>query len=92
MKIKTVNDQEGNPTSYTFWCPACNAPHSFAAGSWDFNGDVDSPTFTPTLFVVGSENRCHSVLMDGVICFLPDSTHAMSGQSVQCPDWDDARV
>ena len=37
--------------------------------------------FTPTPRV------CHSFLRDGRIQFLGDSTHALSGQTVDLPDW-----
>lgn len=30
--------------------------------------------------------RCHSVITDGKIFFAPDSTHALSGQTVDLPD------
>lgn len=32
---------------------------------------------------------CHSFVTDGKIRFLPDSTHALSGKTVDLPDWDD---
>ena len=32
--------------------------------------------------------RCHSFVTDGRIIFCPDSTHALSGQTVDLPDVD----
>ena len=32
---------------------------------------------------------CHSFITDGKIQFLPDSTHALSGQTVELPEWED---
>ena len=32
---------------------------------------------------------CHSFVTDGRIQFLQDSTHKLSGQTVDVPDWDD---
>lgn len=34
-------------SGYTHWCPACLEMHPLP-DSWDFNGDVDCPTFTPS--------------------------------------------
>jgi hypothetical protein len=31
---------------------------------------------------------CHSFVTDGKIQFLSDSTHKLSGQTVEIPDWD----
>lgn len=31
---------------------------------------------------------CHSYVTDGKIQFLSDSTHKLSGQTVDLPDWD----
>jgi hypothetical protein len=31
---------------------------------------------------------CHSFVTDGKIQFLPDSTHALAGQTVPIPEWE----
>lgn len=36
--------------------------------------------------------RCHSFVTDGNIKFLDDSTHALSGKTVELPDLDDDQV
>ena len=43
-------------TQYTFWCPGCRDTHHYLVGaegrpSWGFNGNLDRPTFTPSLLV-----------------------------------------
>ncbi len=53
--------------------------------TWGWNGSKDSPTFTPSLNVVG---YCHSLVRDGMIQFLSDCTHKLAGQTVEIPDWD----
>lgn len=67
---------------------------------WGFNGDYERPTFTPSLLIrTGSfaqpgyidppeipPSRCHSFITDGKIQFLSDSTHGLSGQTVDLPD------
>lgn len=32
-------------------CPACRCSHRFDVGRWTFNGDMDRPTFTPSMHV-----------------------------------------
>lgn len=39
-----------------FWCPGCNEAHHVTVGDgpgprWNWNGDVDRPTFTPSVRV-----------------------------------------
>jgi len=101
-----------------FFCPGCNCAHGPAVGKgegprWAWNGDVDRPTFTPSILVrwtlwepaVTSDNLeqfkeapweqhkvhhcCHSFVTDGKIAFLGDCTHALAGQTVDLPAWDD---
>ena len=85
-----------------FYCPGCKYDHGFHtkphknhAGRpgpvWTFNGDVDKPTFSPSLLVNGStpEKRCHLFLRDGKIQYCSDSYHELAGKTVECPDWED---
>ncbi len=40
-----------------FRCPGCNEPHMIKTkgdGSWGWNGDVEKPTFTPSVMVTGT--------------------------------------
>jgi hypothetical protein len=56
---------------------------------WQFNGDVEKPTFTPSLLAFNSpppNGRCHSFVKDGRIQFLGDCTHELKGQTVDLPD------
>lgn len=79
---------------YLFECPGCKAGHSFGPG-WAFNGDMEKPTFTPSLvsFIDGRaapEGRiCHLHLQDGVLKFLGDCWHELRGRDVPCPDWEE---
>lgn len=56
MKIKSFTASPGQ--GYNFHCPGCNEVHSvwvvpYNAGgpAWTFNGDIDRPTFSPSLLV-----------------------------------------
>lgn len=61
---------------------------------WGFNGDVDKPTFTPSLAVLSAtrisneytEMRCHSFIRDGQIQYLPDCDHELAGQTIDMID------
>ena len=62
--------------------------------AWGFNGDVDRPTFTPSILVYGNKHtdgsiyspRCHSFVRDGRIEFLGDCEHPLAGQTVDLLD------
>lgn len=86
-----------------FWCPGCKEPHPYRtqrhpneAGYpvWNFNGDLEKPTFTPSLLVNANSPgyiRCHLFLTDGQLQFCSDSEHELAGKTVPCPEWDDER-
>ncbi len=99
MKVKRYD----NPSrlEYLFTCPGCNRIHTFITEwkpladrkepIWSFNGDVDNPTFSPSLlYNKGRLNPespiCHSYVTNGKIEFLSDSTHHLAGKTVALPD------
>lgn len=63
---------------------------------WGFNGDLERPTFTPSILSRWKEPQgeglppkqhvCHSFVTDGRIQFLSDCTHALAGQTVELPE------
>jgi Family of unknown function (DUF6527) len=84
---------------WVFHCPGCGHDHPFHTDpnghptrqSWTWNGSIDAPTFMPSLLVFTDlpSKRCHSYVKDGKIQFLNDCFHALKGQTVEIPDWDD---
>jgi len=58
---------------------------------WEFNGDVDKPTFSPSILVRHHEwtveKVCHSFVRDGKIEFLNDCTHELAGKTVPMEDF-----
>lgn len=78
---KVVASSDGK-TMFVF-CPGCGHAHGFhvkreTSPNWAFNGDMNKPTFTPSMrtFVVenGQEvTLCHSFVTDGRIQLLDDS-------------------
>jgi hypothetical protein len=81
---------------FSFHCPGCKETHAFISGGdnpgrpqWQFNGDMEKPTFAPSLLVnKGQNNVCHSFVRDGRIEFLSDCYHELRGQTVDLPDWE----
>lgn len=81
---------------YYFECPACGIIHAFdvvndyrAPGDvWQFNGDVNNPTFSPSLLVLSdnSKYRCHSFVRNGNIEFLSDCSHEYAGKTIELKD------
>lgn len=87
---------------YLFDCPGCGSshapyvrPHKAPNGaSWDFNGNMDKPTFAPSILSKmsrpdGSKTMiCHLFVIGGMIEYLPDCTHALAGQTIEIPEQD----
>lgn len=75
---------------WAWWCPGCNFAHVYDQ-RWQGPGDVDSPTFTPSLLIQTSINAkphvCHCYVTNGQIQFLPDSSHGLAGKTVPLPVW-----
>lgn len=90
---------------YVHWCPGCagmpgrsprhaihvDVPNPMTGARWTFDGNADSPTFAPSINVVGD---CHYFIKAGHIEYCADSTHALAGQTVSMvpmnDDWEPA--
>jgi hypothetical protein len=98
-KLTKVVESDGvTHHGWMFQCPGCALlPYNTAlhcpTKSWGFNGDVEKPTFTPSILVRWDTDEkkhvCHSYVTDGRIQFLGDSTHPLAGQTVELPDWSE---
>jgi len=97
-KLNIVTDGDV-PTAkivgYSFKCPGCGWRHVFWTDSphypkWAFNGNLDKPSFTPSLLDRWHDERgdmrCHIVLTDGIINFCGDCSHPLAGQSIPMID------
>jgi hypothetical protein len=93
-KFHLFDDQSG---LYGFDCPGCGYGHHVhtkkpneSGAMWQFNGDLDKPTVSPSLLVFKDypARRCHSFIRDGKIQFLSDCFHVLAGQTVEIPEWD----
>lgn len=86
MKFKRRRTNTG--FLYIFYCPGCRSEHSFdvGPGAWEFNQDWDNPTFSPSLNLIPEGGKCHLFVKDGVIEFLNDCQHHLSGQKILMVD------
>lgn len=80
-----------------FHCPGCGCEHGVWTTKtnqnnaiWDFNGDMDKPTFSPSIKVTyptaAKTHICHSFIKNGMIQFLSDCTQSLAGKTVELPD------
>jgi len=92
VKLSPIVNEE-KTVGYAFWCPGCEEIHTFNtvarhhnAPVWWFNGNLEFPTFTPSLIYRG-DRLCHVFVTDGKIQFLADCWHRLRGQTVPIPEW-----
>lgn len=100
--LHKVVDQNNKIIGYSIMCPGCGEVHvlytSYAGKpQWQFNGNEERPTFTPSLLVYGilpnpttayaGSPHCHSFIIDGQMQFLSDSKHKLAGQTVDLMPW-----
>lgn len=78
---------------WVFWCPACDDAHMYQTGEkfppgvqWEFNGNIASPSFTPSLLMSGVRPRCHLFVTNGMICYCGDCGHSVAGKTIPMVD------
>lgn len=87
-KVKCLDPTAKNgQLQWMFKCPGCNKIHCFwtkgLQSNWEFNGNVEKPTVSPSILLVGHDFRCHSFIKDGNIEFCDDCSHSMAGKTVE---------
>lgn len=81
---------------YGFECPGCECVHAVPVSGergWQFNGDLERPTLSPSLLVREYEGDtvvrvCHSFVRNGQIEFLSDCTHEHAGKTLPLREID----
>lgn len=82
-----------------FICPGCKCFHGVPVKpnpkGWDFNGDFEKPTLSPSILIdyegnptADRPNRCHSHVRAGQIEFCSDSSHGFAGMTLPLPSLD----
>ena len=96
--IACMNETNTAVRGHGIWCPACRTIHTFPSDRWAFNGDMEKPTFSPSMLIkwndpasVGYDlthktSICHSFVRDGKIQYCGDCTHPFKGLTVDLPD------
>lgn len=71
---------------YVHYCEGCDETHVIPH-SWDFNGDMEAPTFSPSirhLCKYGVDDKadkiCHYAINHGKIEYCGDCTHDLAGK------------
>lgn len=95
LLVEARGPREDGTMLYLFFCPGCECTHRFDVGGpagvhprWSFNGNLEKPTFSPSLLYPHSPGRCHLFMENGRIRFLADCDHKLKGQTVDCPDFE----
>jgi hypothetical protein len=84
-KIVSEQPAENESQRFAFFCPGCKCAHWFN-NTWQFNGDVEKPTISPSILVTGTK-RCHSFVKEGNIQFLSDCDHELKDTTCELPDF-----
>jgi hypothetical protein len=78
-----------NHPDYIFFCPGCRFGHAVfttkrncRGAQWTFNGNMERPTFSPSILHDLSKPRCHLFITDGMVHFCGDCEHALAGKVV----------
>ena len=75
-----------------FFCPGCGHRIRLSTKIWQFDGNLEKPTITPSIksWIENKEDgisfMCHSFITNGKIQFLSDCTHELKDQTVDLPD------
>lgn len=51
-----VLEQVENSDILIFWCPGCKEYHQISSTKWEFNGDLEKPTFSPSYLTWADPN------------------------------------
>lgn len=86
IKLRTASDNKGGRI-YIFDCPGCGHKHYFN-DTWSFNGDIENPTFSPSLlnYLPNEPYRCHLFIKNGKIEYLSDCSHELAGKIIDMED------
>lgn len=73
-------------------CPGCKHDHCVPAERWNFNGDLEKPTLSPSVrhFYMRENGEqvttCHYHIKDGIIEYCGDCGHFLKNKKVELPE------
>ena len=80
-----------DPTCHMYWDIARNEPNYFwvrpTNPSWNWNGDFDKPTVSPSILTRFGDYIDHVFIRNGQIQYLSDCTHKYAGKVVDMVDF-----
>jgi hypothetical protein len=75
--------------NFLHWCRGCGHGHVYPTPRWTFNGNVQNPSFTPSMRIFTpktdeqpEQTICHYFVTDGKIAYCGDSAHELKGQTL----------
>lgn len=92
MKPKLWTMESDGEHLLGFHCPGCRYAHCYRVRGeqplWQWNGSMESPTFSPSLLINQHDpaQRCHLFVRNGKIEFLGDCFHELKGQVIEMED------
>lgn len=107
LSRKLIESTKGR---YLHWCPGCKSRHivstdvpNSVGAIWQFDGNVEYPTFTPSVHIPAEAYRigdsymprrivCHYTLREGILSFFIDSGHTLAGSTMPLPDLPQATL
>lgn len=98
--IKHCNDHGILYDAIVFVCPGCiqlergrgSGLHMLPVNSdkkkpsWDWDGDLEKPTLSPSIRTRNISGICHSYLEKGQIRYLSDCDHDLKNQTIDLPE------
>lgn len=94
MTLKLSDVLEKTTNGYMHYCDGCDSyhhidveiPNPHTGAKWTFDGNVEAPTFSPSVNIVGV---CHYFIQQGNIIYCGDSKHELAGKTVPLPKLPD---
>lgn len=90
--LRLIKSDDDQYHSLGFRCPGCKCFHYYRVKGktgpvWQWNGDPEKPTFTPSLLYHATEAspKCHIYLTNGIVSFLDDCGHELKGTQYTLP-------
>jgi hypothetical protein len=94
VKLKEYKSPDEKSSAWVFFCLPCGRSHPYSVPRWTFNGDVERPTFTPSLRILDGNNgtACHVNITDGKIIYHGDCPHSYANKVIDLPDVDEEKL